>query len=600
MAKINKIKKAGSTIYPVTVLEAVFNPDSGKTVKQELHDFIFGSKIDEDVVETGADGLVWSTNKWKSNFPCYLYDVSKARGGKLTYNGTGYLSTYNACAVIASYPETIVSDQTDVDYADGCARVSTQGIKVFTIDIPNDATYLWVDAKGANGRPPVVHITKEGDQGLAEKVGGCMEDVENIKETALTTESIVPSASIYDSQDEAPTNKIISAKGVVEVREAIMEDLDYIADATIGRSDVHFNEDMMVNYMYYNGVSKDNFKSLLIPLHRYKGKSLILYRKVTTYQEMHLLSNKKTYPTNSAYDNSIAKLTRTSYGGGIDIYIFQVPQDAEYLLCAIGTNTQGGYMMIDRIDIKETNPSLASRFNAFENYGKTIAIFGGSWAEYAGTRGVLDIWKKVLGTDKVDDYAMGGAGFGNQHQASGIKNIQEQVTELCADDAAPYDVYVLWASSNDFATPAIGERIGTRDWYTDADDYDESKLDSQCGGINYCIKMLSEKNPQAQIVFFSSCPIFNDRIGYDTTAKKQIKANDGSTIQGSFADYIQGQKDCCDRFHIPFLDQWNMLGINEYNKLAYFPSTDLRHMDAYGYTRLAYKQAAWLKNCIGQ
>lgn len=599
LAKIPTIESNQVTINEIKeVMESL--PD-GSAVSaqvaintQDITDIV-GIHVDEDVEKIDAVGLIYTTNKWKKTFPCYLYDISKARGGKLTYNGKSYKSTYNACAILASFPDEIVNDVTDVDYAEGCSRVQTNNVKVFESDIPNDAKWLWVDAQGANGDIPVVHITKQQNGVLDGMTKHTDDEIARIEGMIAITDADEVDAILAENEIDNLTSA--STKAMVRNRNSIKNDIADIEKYVRGshNPDFDYSNEKVLDGMVY-GVWKASpntthrYYSVAVNVYDYRGRTF----KVKCISNSTYLSSALVTSLDLVAEQSLPLCDGTTIIDCRNEIEISIPNDANYLIVdAAGTDSQ---FWAPSIKLVEDITGVEERLD-FQNKGKSIAIFGGSWAAN-GINTIAPIWKKILHTDKVDNYAMGGAGFAGA-QVSGAKSIPQQVDELCADDAELYDVYVLWASSNDFATPTVGIKIGTRDWYTDADEYDETHKVSQCGGINYCIKKLSEKNPQAQIVFFSSCPIFNVREGYDTTTKKNITANDGSVIKGSFADYIAGQRDCCDRFHIPFLDQWNMLGINEYNKLAYFPSTDLRHMNVYGYTRLAYKQAEWLKNCIG-
>ena len=56
--------------------------------------------------------------------------------------------------------------------------------------------------------------------------------------------------------------------------------------------------------------------------------------------------------------------------------------------------------------------------------------------------------------------------------------------------------------------------MGSPTDYTEADEYDEGKLGTQCGGMNYCIRHLRQLNPHAQIYIFGSLPFFEHEGGY--------------------------------------------------------------------------------------
>ncbi|MBQ9397324.1 MAG: alpha/beta fold hydrolase [Bacteroidales bacterium] len=219
----------------------------------------------------------------------------------------------------------------------------------------------------------------------------------------------------------------------------------------------------------------------------------------------------------------------------------------------------------------KNSPYLGSK-----NYGKRIAVFGGSLSVNAESDVAKQLWADMLGAEVVT-YGVGGAGFSIDQGYS----LQKQV-----DTAGVYDVYVLWASTNDFTND---RPCGSWSDYTAADGYDETKRHSQCGGINYCIRRLLEKNPQAEIYFFTSLRFFGTDSGHNPFSVTPNKA--GKT----FAEYVEAQKACCAYYGIPVLDQFNLQGINEFNVKNYYKD-DLLHMNEEGYRRIAPVQATFLSN----
>ena len=134
-----------------------------------------------------------------------------------------------------------------------------------------------------------------------------------------------------------------------------------------------------------------------------------------------------------------------------------------------------------------------SPYKGHKNYGKSIAVFGGSLSVNNESDAAKQQWADLLNAE-VTTYGVGGAGFSNKQGYT----LQKQV-----EDAGVYDVYVLWASTNDYNN---SRECGTWQDYTVYDNYDPRKLTTQCGGINYCIKTLLEKNPKAEIYFTASRP----------------------------------------------------------------------------------------------
>ena len=222
----------------------------------------------------------------------------------------------------------------------------------------------------------------------------------------------------------------------------------------------------------------------------------------------------------------------------------------------------------------DASKAKRSPYAGSKNFGKRIAVFGGSLSVNPESDAAKRLWSDQLGAEVVT-YGVGGAGFSIDQGYS----IQKQV-----DTAGIYDVYVLWASTNDYTN---SRPCGSWTDYTAADGYDESKLVTQCGGINYCIRRILEKNPEAEIYFFTSLRFFGSDAGHNPFSTSPNKT--GKT----FAQYVEAQKACCAYYGIPVLDQFNLQGINEFN-VEHFYKSDLLHMTEDGYLRIAPLQAAFL------
>lgn len=201
------------------------------------------------------------------------------------------------------------------------------------------------------------------------------------------------------------------------------------------------------------------------------------------------------------------------------------------------------------------------------NYGKSVAVFGGSVSVIPPSDSAKVLWKRYLGMT-VTNFGVGGAGFSSLQG----KSLQQQV-----DESGVFDIYVLWASTNDYTNHrAVGEYTD----YTEFDNYDTSKLVTQAGGINYCIKKIYELNPSAEIYFFTSSKAFTDRGGYDPFSPHGMN------------EYVKMQKKVCELHGIPYLDQFFQGGYNIYNQKLYYH--DVIHMNAVGYHKLGELQVAFL------
>ena len=210
-----------------------------------------------------------------------------------------------------------------------------------------------------------------------------------------------------------------------------------------------------------------------------------------------------------------------------------------------------------------------------KNYGKSIGVFGGSISVQTASQAAKNIWRKALKCS-ITDYGVGGAGFSSLQGDS----IQNQVQR-----AGKHDIYILWCSTNDFTN---SREVGLYSDYTYIDGYDESKLKTQCGGINFCIKYLTDNFPDAEIYLFTSTRMFTNESGYNTLSAARNNAG------YSFDDYLNGQIQCCGLYGIPFLNQFDGMGISILNNTRY--SSDGIHFNEAAYKKLGYAQAAFLMN----
>lgn len=201
------------------------------------------------------------------------------------------------------------------------------------------------------------------------------------------------------------------------------------------------------------------------------------------------------------------------------------------------------------------------------NYGKSVAVFGGSVSVIPASNSAKNLWEKYLGMT-ITNYGVPGAGFSSLQG----KSLQQQV-----DEAGLFDIYILWASTNDYTNK---REMGSYTDYTEFDGYDEGKLTTQAGGINYCIKKIYEINQHAIIYFFTSSKAFNDRGAYDPFYEQGM------------VQHVEIQKMICELHGISFLDQFTLGGFNTFNKDLYYE--DPIHMNALGYTKLGELQVSFL------
>lgn len=226
--------------------------------------------------------------------------------------------------------------------------------------------------------------------------------------------------------------------------------------------------------------------------------------------------------------------------------------------------------------------TLLAACNAPDNHKQTIALFGGSFSVIPASGIATDYWAEQLDAE-ITKYGVGGAGFSNKTQWDG-QHIQWQIDQACTPEAPVYDTYILWASTNDFNQ--VNTLSGDPWDYTEYDGYDESKLITQCGGINYAIKKIRKKAPEARILFMTSTKCF-------------IAPGSGTDInyqgpEGGMNLFVAKQMLCCRAAGVPFLDLFTLPPFNEGN-FKEFTESDHLHLNAKGYEALRDLQVKFIR-----
>lgn len=208
-------------------------------------------------------------------------------------------------------------------------------------------------------------------------------------------------------------------------------------------------------------------------------------------------------------------------------------------------------------------------------YGSSVGLFGGSLSANPESYAAKLLWQKCLGL-KITTYGVPGHGFSSLQGS-----IQKQVAS-----AGKHDIYILWCSTNDYTTD---REIGTPDDYTQFDGFDPTRLTTQCGGINYCIRQLRRLNPDALICIFGSLKFFSTADGYTIASGKT------NNLGYEYYDYITAQQQVADRQGIPYFSQWDIPVCTPSNASRYH-LPDRTHLSAEGYANIAIYQLLFLSS----
>ncbi len=207
--------------------------------------------------------------------------------------------------------------------------------------------------------------------------------------------------------------------------------------------------------------------------------------------------------------------------------------------------------------------------------GKSVAIFGGSLASNAESDVCKSLYYQLLHCLPIVTYGRGGLGYATENGS-----VQDFLPLLDL-----HDIYILWCSTNDYGT---GVPVGSATDYTEADGFDESHTNTQCGGINKCIYYIRKKNPNALVVGFTSLRFFGENA-----SRKDGYIEDYSAMnygQGmNFREYVDKQRETFELAGIPYFDQY-YCGLFNAENYSDFYFTDGYHLNEDGYFLLGCEQ----------
>ena len=204
------------------------------------------------------------------------------------------------------------------------------------------------------------------------------------------------------------------------------------------------------------------------------------------------------------------------------------------------------------------------------NLGKSIGVFGGSFCNIEESDICKQRWQEKLQLT-LFNHGINGAGYSLLTNENGV----QYAVENCRKFDDPHDIYLLWSPSNDFSKGRAS--IGSLNDYTEADGYDTSKLNTMLGGMNYCYHTLKQKNPDAEILLFTTLPIFNKgAAGYDTLYA------DGVGLR----QFVDAQIEWAVAHDVPYLDLFRRSGFTHSNYGPYYQNDKL-HPNVEGYKHLA-------------
>lgn len=236
-----------------------------------------------------------------------------------------------------------------------------------------------------------------------------------------------------------------------------------------------------------------------------------------------------------------------------------------------------------------------------QNYGKKIAIFGGSFAqnmavesddyqfEYKRTSyNLVDYIAEKLGAVAFDDYAVGGQGMRCDDDSPFPVHLMNQLK--IAQSKSIYDVYIIMGGVNDYWCDKVplGESTG----YASGSSDDEEQNISYCGGLLKAIDYIRVNAPNAKIYTITPFKGYNAEWGWNPRTKSR------NTYGNTFYEFIQAQKEVSQVKGVPCLDLWGMQGFSGANASEHYIS-DLLHPNGNGYYKVSEKFLEFIAHGIG-
>ena len=203
--------------------------------------------------------------------------------------------------------------------------------------------------------------------------------------------------------------------------------------------------------------------------------------------------------------------------------------------------------------------SCSKNDEPFEDPILKVGVFGGSVSSAPESEIAKSEWTANLNIEVIT-CGVAGAGF---------SSLTGNCVPTQIEQAEVFDVYILWASTNDVDKSTIGD--------LDLDVKDET---TQAGGIMKSVEIIKQKNSKALILFFTSLPRF-DAVLYTENIPL----------------FVESQIYLCERERIPYLDQYHLFIFDRSNYgLFYLP--DLIHLNEDGYGHIATKQMEFIRKHI--
>lgn len=236
-----------------------------------------------------------------------------------------------------------------------------------------------------------------------------------------------------------------------------------------------------------------------------------------------------------------------------------------------------------------------------QNYGKKIALFGGSFAQnmavnssdykftHEGTSyNLVDYIAEKLGAVAFDDYAVGGQGMRCDDNSPFSVHLMNQLMTAQSKDI--YDIYIIMGGVNDYWCDKVP--LGDSAGYASGSSDDEEQNISYCGGLLKAIDYIRVNAPNAKIYTITPFKGYNSEWGWNPRTKTL------NAYGNTFYEFVQAQKEVSQINGVPCLDLWAMQGFSGANASEHYIS-DLLHPNGNGYYKASEKIVEFVAHGVG-
>ena len=238
-----------------------------------------------------------------------------------------------------------------------------------------------------------------------------------------------------------------------------------------------------------------------------------------------------------------------------------------------------------------------------QNYGKRIAIFGGSFAQnmaansadyqftHEGTSyNLVDYIAEKLGATAFDDYAVGGQGMRSDVDSPFPVHINRQL-QTSMEKNGIYDIYIIMGGVNDYWRGDVP--LGDSDGYSAiSENATEEQKKSYCGGMRQAVDYIRQMAPEAK--GYTITPF----KGYNLNEFWNARSTNRNALGNSFYEFVQAQKEVAQVVSVPCLDLWVQQGFSGANAYLNYLS-DLLHPNGNGYYKVSEKILEFFAHGIG-